>query len=196
MRLPQQISDEEWSVLYKRLLGYALRLLSVATETDRAVPLGREARDLVQGVVAAVFHGRRTWHADRDPYAQLAGMVRSELSNLRTLQETVRRVDPRPEEDEGGAPIEFDPPSGEDVLDELISLECLGILKGFIADVTADNPALENYRMGFEDGLKAAEIADLFSIRIEDVYQARKTVQRRLTPLVMNHPCWRRPELR
>lgn len=178
----------DWKSIYPSLMAYATargqRLPLVKGGGD--LPLGEQARDVVQEAIRLVFTGERQWDPERDPDLQryLAhSVIRSLVNNLATRSAHAQR-------DAAGFP--------EDVLDAskilpddvLASDECIEAFREIGSGCVANDERLETVMMGLEDGMARDEIASLLSIEVKEVYTLTRKLRRRLEAGMAGHECW------
>ena len=181
----------DWKRIYPSLVAYARSLL-LALPSVRAggpLPQGMEPEDIVQKAIHLVFEGKRQWDpvAEPDLGRYLAfSVVRSLVSNTVQSVGHTRRV-------EGGDPPDLDlyPGSSHDPSVLAASGECEEVLRTIVEQATADDERLATIQMGLEDGMRSAEIAELLSIEVSEVYTLTRKLRRRIASAMADHECWK-----
>ena len=148
-----------------------------------------EPEDIAQKAIHLVFEGKRQWDpvAEPDLGRYLAfSVVRSLISNAVQSVGHTRRV-------EGGDPPDLDAYSGSshDPSVLVASDECEEVLRTIVEQATADDERLATIQMGLEDGMRSAEIAELLSIEVSEVYTLTRKLRRRIASAMADHECWK-----
>ena len=178
----RELNEEAWGDMYLELVDYAehkTRSLKYV-KGGGELPLGREAEDLVRDAAERVFDGRRQWDPEKDP--DLCEYLKSVISSL--LSGLLNKADYEHQDDTSiddhyGLPAEEDPTYND----------CLEALENILEEESSDSEKLENVRLGIEDNMKASEIAEFFSIDVEDVYTLSRKLRRRVEKRMEDHPC-------
>jgi len=177
-----QIEDEEWRDIYLELLDFArtkARSLDFV-KGGGELPLGETPKDLVQEAIQRLFDGRRNWDPTQDP--DLCDYLKSVVSSLQSAL-----LEAAGYQRNAGTPVEEyrDVSSSEnsDIND------CLDALRAIIDNSADGDDELEVVRMGMKDGMRSAEIADLFSIEVGKVYVLSRKLRRRVRSRMSDHAC-------
>jgi len=201
-RIIASINDEQWLAYYHELVIYAerkCRRLYWKTDGPHALPGGNTPETVVREAIKRLFEGRRTWNHDRypgeNPVLFLKSLIDSLVSDLvrgeehkRTafLEDERKRTSSEGETYEvplsavaddiaGFRSTEPDNPEKEIFFREMLKR---------MHETIADRPDLVAYFGYSGDGYSPAEISVLMKLGIEKVYQLRKLLIARLTPLV------------
>ena len=148
-----------------------------------------EPEDIVQKAICLVFEGKRQWNPAEEPDLQrylALSVIRSLISNAVQSAGHTRRM-------EGGDPPDLDvyPGSFHDPSVLVASGECEEILRTIVEQATANDERLGNMQMGLEDEMRSAEIAELFSIEVSEVYTLTRKLRRRIVSAMADHECWK-----
>ena len=181
----------DWKRIYPSLVAYARSLLWAlpSVRAGRLLPQGMEPEDIAQKAIHLVFEGKRQWDpvAEPDLGRYLAfSVVRSLISNAVQSVGHTRRV-------EGGNPHDLDayPESSHNPSVLVASGECEEVLRTIVEQETADDERLAAIQMGLEDGMRSAEIAELLSIEVSEVYTLTRKLRRRIASAMADHECWK-----
>jgi hypothetical protein len=171
-------------------LGKARRLYWRGIK-DGTMPDGNEAIDIVDQAIEDVLSGRRAWHPTKQPalFAHLRSTVDSKLSHLVKSKENrrVRAISP-PTDD--GNPSEPSLPRrpGDTAVsppDILMQAEEERLAEEFFwgfYELLDGEPILQKIVECIVDGIdKPAEVAAQVGVPRREIYNARKTLQRRLS---------------
>lgn len=177
-----ELEEEAWGDMYLQLLDYAghktRRLSDIKGGGD--LPLGRTPKDLVHDAMERVFDGRRQWNPEKDP--DLCQYLKSVIKSL--FSALLEKAD---HDYRDNAPLEnhHDLESGEDANYN----DCLEALENILRNASSTDQNLDNVRVGIEDGMKASEISDFFSIDVKRVYTLSRKLRRRVRKRMQQHPC-------
>ena len=185
------LNEADWERISLSLVAYARSLL-LALPSVRAgglPPQGMDPEDIAQKAIHLVFEGKRQWNpvAEPDLGRYLAfSVVRSLISNAVQSPGHTRRV-------EGGEPPDLDeyPGSSHDPLILVASGECEEVLRTIVERATIGDDHLVAIQMGLEDGMRSAEIAELLSIEVSEVYTLTRKLRRRIFSVMADHECWK-----
>lgn len=156
------------------------------------MPQGREPEDIVYGAIAKVLDGSRGWDPEREPDLErhLRSVADSELNHLAVGFENrrvTRESAMRPVWIEGaaGRPLEHSVASVSPGPPEVLALrEAKAEAEAFgaaLAAFLADDPPLARATALILDGTdKPAAIAASLSVKVDEVYNMRKRLRRRL----------------
>jgi RNA polymerase sigma factor (sigma-70 family) len=185
------LNAADWRVLYPRLVAYAQAqtVKLPFMKGGGALPKGREPDDLAREAITLVYEGKRRWDRSTVPdlLIYLRCVIDSLMSNLLTSAEHQRRTEVVVEVADDVLPMP-DPDPGP--LDERIAEECLDAFEQICTEAVADDEELQLVRMGLEDELPSRDIASLFSIPVNRVYQLTRKLRRRIRSAMQEHPCW------
>ena len=157
------------------------------------LPGGQEAEDIVYGAIAKLLDGRRVWDPATEPDLDrfLSDVVESDLNHLAMSFENrkvVRESAMTPVwiEGEASRPLETSVPSATpEPLDVLAQREAREEGDRFVAGLLAacaDDPPLQRAATLILEGVaKPADIAAKLGVPIDEIYNMRKRLQRRLT---------------
>lgn len=186
------LEQHPWDQTVKQLLYYTLGRIRGRTwrgMRDGAMPGGREVEDIVSQAIEDVLSGQRAWDPTQHPdlFVHLQGIVDSRLSHLGASAENRRMVAEFPpslrihgvaaRNGEVSCHRDASPPDAliqaeEDQLAE----ELLREFEHFLED----DPLLQCIVRSIVDGIdKPAAIADHVGVTVEQVYTARRRLQRK-----------------
>lgn len=188
----EKLRAADWERIFPALVAYAVtrsgRLFLV--KGGGRLPQGHEPEDVAREAVRLVFEGTRKWDPVKhlDLLAYLSGVVSSLVSNLITAADHTQRIDGAADE-----PIDLDRFEGKVVpspIDIVASDECVGALRAIVDRETSGDDGLVTVAMGFEDEMQPAEIAEILSIEVSEVYVLAQKLRRRLLSAMAGHECW------
>lgn len=182
----------DWERIYPALVAYAVTRSSrlYRVKGGGQLPEGHTPSDIAHQAVQLVFEGERQWDPSTHPdlLRYLSGVVSSLVSNLVTGADHTRRTDGAADE-----PLDLDRFEGTVAASPLASTEsdeCVEELREIVDRETADDEGLATVAMGFEDEMRPAEIADVLSIEVKEVYRLAQKLRRRLLSAMDDHECW------
>ena len=188
----ERLRAADWPGIYSALGAYAVTRSSrlYLVKGGGELPKGHGPSDVVHQAVRLVFEGKRQWDPDAQPdlLRYLEGVVSSLVSNLVTGADHVRRTDGASDE-----PLDLDRYEGTVTPSPLAateSAECVEALRAIVNLETAGDGELAKVAMGFEDGMRPAEIAELFSMDVQEVYGLTRKLRRRILSAMGGHECW------
>lgn len=188
----ERLKSADWERIFPALVAYAVartrRLPFVKGGGE--LPQGHQPHDVAREAVRLVYEGERQWNPSKHPdlARYLSGVVSSLVSNLITSADHVQRVDGLTDE-----PVDMDAFEETGILspvDAVASDECIGVPRALVDRVTAGDEQLAEVSMGLEEGMQFAEIADLFSMEVREVYSLSQKLRRRLLSAMAGHECW------
>ena len=185
------LREADWERISPSLVAYARNRFweLPSVRAGGLLPQGMRPEDIAQKAIRLVFEGKRQWDpvAEPDLGRYLAfSVVRSLISNAVQSVGHTRRV-------EGGDPPDLDAYSGSshDPSVLVASDECKEVLRTIVEQATVDDERLATIQMGLEDGMRSAEIAELLSIEISEVYTLTRKLRRRIASAMADHECWK-----
>ena len=176
MSLPA--TDTDWSALYRRLIAFALAGLR-----RRNLPATiTEAEDVVQqALLHAYSPDHKSWSPDEGSLADFLGStINGILQNRR--RHSSSREEKLPDLERGNhLDSEQVGRSREDAVHAILDASAL---VGQLLDRLSDDPAAVDVVLTISEGIeKPQEVADKLGVRVEDVYNARKRINRHVTML-------------
>ena len=188
----ERLRAADWERIFLSLTAYAVTRSSrlYLVKGGGELPQGHRPSDIAHNAVQLVFEGERHWDPDAHPdlLRYLKGVVSSLVSNLITGADHVRRADEASDE-----PLDLDGYQGIVTPSPLATTEsaaCVEELRAIVDRETAGDDGLAAVAMGFEDGMRPAEIAELLSIDVQEVYGLTRKLRRRLLSAMDGHECW------
>jgi RNA polymerase sigma factor (sigma-70 family) len=178
----QQIDQEEWGDIYLELLDFARDKAKGLdfVKGGGELPLGTTPDDLAQEAIHRLFDGRRKWNPEQDP--DLCDYLKSVVSSLQSaLLEKAGY-----QRDSGNAVEEHVEISSSENSE---FNDCLDALESIINESAAGDDDLQIVKMGMEDGMKSAEIAEVLGIEVGRVYDLSRKLKRRVRSRMRDHAC-------
>ena len=177
----EALRPDEMDALILQLTDYADALIRWKTNwIPRGVlPEGYDASSVAMEAITRVLDGTRKWDPDKDPdlLAYLKSVVKSILSPKELLKKASREKNILHSVDESGADVIEVAASAEPGPESDVDVEELkSALLGALGD---DDERLVLMSM-FEGSLKAADIAADLGIAVEEVYNIKRRINRRL----------------
>ena len=180
------LNEADWERIYPSLVAYAKNQLWLA-RSGGLPPQGMQPKDVVQEAIRLVFEGKRKWDPITEPDLgrYLAkSVIRSLISNaVRSAGHYHRDID-------GSLDMDVYSGSLHDPAVLAASGECKEVLRTIVQRATVDDERLATIQMGLEDGMRPAEIAQLLSIKVSEVYTLTRKLRRRIFSAMADHECW------
>ena len=184
------LREADWERIYPSLVAYARNRLWAlpSVQAGGLLPQGMRPEDIAQKAIRLVFEGKRQWDPVAEPdlsrYLALS-VIRSLISNAVRSADHFRR-------DEGGS-LDMDVYHGSSHDPSVLaaSNQCEEELRTIVEQATVDDERLAIIQIGLEDGMRSAEIANLLSIEVSEVYTLTRKLRRRILSAMANHECWK-----
>ncbi|MBZ0166142.1 MAG: hypothetical protein K8I00_04985 [Candidatus Omnitrophica bacterium] len=170
----QLLDQHDWDDTIPRLIKYAvtkIRRLSWYQEQGGQVAAGKMAEDFVMDAIVKIYQGQRQWDPETMPdlLIYLFGVLRSEINHHSHSLENrclhfLDALSDRRQKDAQTADTDKMPD---------------GFMEGFLAEIK-DAPRLAEVAALLAAGRKPAAIAQELNIDVNEIYNLRKVLKRRL----------------
>lgn len=191
------LDQHPWEETIPKLIAYASkksRRLFWRSIYGGHLPEGKEVVDIVQQAIEKVLSGQRNWDPDANPdfFMYLKGIVDSDLNHLAdseenrlTRSETKLVSGTNCEGDQNEISFfDLKPSEQPNPVEALLQLENEDLAYKFVWDFhesLADKPRLQKIVECMLDDIdKPADIAEQMGENVNEIYNARKQLQRRL----------------
>ena len=186
----EDVADEEWRVITKRLTIYAscrlarLHWRGLRVKAGQSVVKGNEACDLAADAILSVIDGTRTWNrvAYPDLYEFLKGAVDSKVSALvESAENRKSRLAPvNPKTGEPATADEF--PSGSltpaQIIEDADWKE--KFQSALVKELSTDELCLGMFDCLHAGITDRSEMAEMLEVTVADIYNAQKRMNRKI----------------